>query len=273
MQLNPSAANPYTPVPSFSILSPYPSWDRCYPNASITIKVGILLAASTSEDFTPQIFYSLDDGDNTTLTNITKGEHWAKEYPWQTQVSFTANTTLYNLSEGNHTLSAYSYDAQGKTLLDKREFIVDSFYKDPELTLISPKNINYTKSQVQLIFLTNKEYNNARYILDYHLNSSAHYIPINGNITLTNLTDGIHKIIVIADCHDEYHHGISVAQGTRFNVSINENTTEIENNLPTDDKPIFLSVTTIMVIVVISSALLSSILVKKRLSMKKVSSN
>jgi hypothetical protein len=267
MQLNVSIANPYTPLPSISFLSPYPSWDRCYPNASITIKIGIILReTSTPEAFTPKISYSLDNAENITLTNITKGEHWAKEYPLQPPVSFTGSTILYNLTEGNHTISAYSFDAQGKVLSTEREFIVDSFYKNPELTLIAPQKKNYTTSNVELIFSTNKEYKHARYILDYHLNSSAHYIHINGNSTLTNLTDGIHKIIVFADCYDEYHDGISEAQGTSFNVSISENTTETKNILPIDNEPSFLPVTAIIVIVVISSAMLSILLIKKKLS-------
>jgi hypothetical protein len=261
MQLSSSIANPYTQVPTLSILSPHPSWERCYSNASIPIKIGILLSeTSNTEEYTPHISYNLDNGENITLTNITKGEHWAKEYPLQPPVSFTASATLYNLTEGNHTLSAYSFGSDGKVLSDEIIFTVDSSYKNPELTLISPKKLTYTTSQVQLIFSTNKEYKNARYILDYHLESqrAQGYISINGNITLTNLTDGTHKIILFADCYDNYHNRISISQGTSFNVSINanntkaENTTEAQNNLTIDYKLIFLTTAAVAVILVIS---------------------
>jgi hypothetical protein len=257
IHLNSSTANPYTPLPSISILSPYPSGDRCYINDSITIKIGIILReTSTPETFAPNIFYSLDNAKNITLTNITKGEHWAKEYPLQPPISFTVSTTVYNLTEGNHTLSAYSFDAQGKALSTEREFIVDSFYKSPEITLISPRKMNYTTSQVELIFSTNKEYKDAKYILDYHLNPGARYTFIDGNTTLTNLTDGIHKIMLFVDCIDEYHkYGSSQFQGTSFNVSIKENTnavgtTKAQNSLPLDYKPIFLTATTTVAIVI-----------------------
>jgi hypothetical protein len=268
MQLNSSIANPYTPLPSISFLSPYPSWDRCYPNDSIIIKIGIILRETiTPETFTPKISYSLDNGENITLTNTTKGEHWAKEYPNQPPVSFTASTTLYNLTEGNHTLRAYSFDAQGKALSTEREFIIDSYYKNPELTLISPKKMNYTSSNVELIFYTNKEYKRAQYILDYHLDSRVD-VKINGNVTLTNLPDGLHKIMVLAYCYDEYHDGISVVQGTSFNVSIIENATENENNLPIDDKPIILIVASITIIAVISCIMLGYFIRRKKLSSK-----
>jgi len=252
----------YAEAPTIGILSPNPSYDRCYSNASVPLKIGILLLNnSIEEDYTPQICYSLDNGNNITLTNLTKGESWAKVSWLQSTVSFTASSTLYNLSEGNHTLSAYSISG-GKELSAEVVFTVDSSYKNPELTLISPKKLVYTTSEVQLIFSTNKPFKNARYTLDYHLDSQrAHYISINGNITLPNLTDGLHKIIVFADCYDEYHDRISVAQGTSFNVtideSINVNTTNVEdtttaqNNLTLDYRLIILTTVAIVVAVAV----------------------
>ena len=263
-------ANPYVQAPTLGILSPHPSWDSCYSNASVPLKIGVLvLETSVSGVYAPQISYSLDNGKNITLTNLTKGEHWAKASPIQPTVSFTASSALYNLTEGNHTLSAYLFDSDGKVLSDEIIFTVDSSYKNPELALISPKNVTYTTSQVQLIFSTNKEYKNARYILDYHLGFQG-YIFINGNTTLTNLTEGIHKIIVFADCYDEYHDRISVAQGTSFNVSINVNATKVEdttkaqNNLTIDYKLIFLATATVAVIVVISCVVLGYSIRKKK---------
>ncbi len=266
MQLNVSNANPYTKIPSLSFLSPNPSWVRCYSNASVPVKIGILFSnTSDTRNYVPHVFYSLDQGENITFTNITKGEHWAKEYPMQPPLSFTANTTLCNLAEGNHTLNVYTFDVKGNLLSDELTFVVDSSYKSPEFTLISPKKINYTSSEVQLVFWTNKEYKDARYILDYHLNSSARYIHFNGNTTLTNLGNGTHKIIVFADCYDEYYDGISLAQGTSFNVSVNENAiTNVQKDLPADYKPTNMTTATIAVIVAISSIVLGYLIIKKK---------
>ncbi len=212
-----TVGNPYYDVaPTLRIIFPYTPMVRCYSNVSVPLKIGVLVLNSSVEgDYTPQICYSLDNGNNITLTNVTKGDPWAKVSWLQSTVSFTASSTLYNLSEGNHTLSAYSI-SDGKELSDEVIFTVDSSYRDPELILISPRKLVYTSSEVQLIFSTNKAYKNARYLLDYHLDPRAHYVDIDGNITLTNLTDGLHKIIVFADCYDEYHDRISVSSRHQF---------------------------------------------------------
>jgi len=259
-----TVGNPYYDVPpTLRILSPHTSRECCYSNVSVPLKIGILLLNnSIEEDYTPQICYSLDNGNNITLTNLTKGESWAKVSWLQSTLSFTASSTLYNLSEGNHTLSAYSISG-GKELSAEVVFTVDSSYKNPELTLISPKKLVYTTSEVQLIFSTNKAYKHARYILDYHLDSQrAHYISINGNTTLTNLTDGLHKIILFADCYDEYHDGISVAQGTSFNVSIDESinvnatnvedTTKAQNNVTLYYRLVFLITAAVAIAVAVA---------------------
>jgi hypothetical protein len=256
-----TVGNPYYDVaPILRILFPYTPIVCCYSNVSVPLKIGLLLLNnSVEEDYTPQICYSLDNGNNITLTNVTKGESWAKVSWLQSTVSFTASSTLYNLSEGNHTLSAYSVSG-GKQLSAKVTFKVDSSYKDPELTLISPTKSVYTTSEVQLIFSTNKAYKNARYTLDYHLDTErTHYVSIDGNTTLTNLTDGLHKIIVFADCYDEYHDGISVAQGTSFNVSVDvnavkvEETIEAQNNLTIDYGLIFVTSAVVAIVIAVAA--------------------
>jgi hypothetical protein len=217
-------ANPGPSVPSLSVLSPFPSWESCYSNASVGVKIEVLVTPNSSGGaYAPQVFYSLDNGDNVTLTNVKEGEHREQVLWYYAYVSFTASSTLYNLSEGNHTIRAYAI-SDGKLLSAERIFTVDSGYKSPELTLISPKKITYTTREVELIFLTTKELTSAKYLLDYHLDSNARYISINGNITLTNLANGTHKIILFADCFDEYGNGRSLYQGTSFDVSSNENT-------------------------------------------------
>jgi len=219
-------ANPGPSVPTLRVLYPYPSWESCYSNASVPLKIEVLVTPNSSGGaYAPQVFYSLDNGDNVTLTNVKEGEHREQVLWYQAYVSFTASSTLCDLTEGNHTISAYAI-SDGKVMSAERTFTVDSSYKSPELTLISPKKITYTTSEVDLIFSTTKELKSAKYLLDYHLDSqgSRGYISINGNITLTNLANGTHKIILFADCFDEYGNGRSLYQGTSFNVSSNENT-------------------------------------------------
>jgi hypothetical protein len=265
MQLNTSLANPYSQIPAVGILLPESSMAGCYSNDSVPVKIGVLLKnSSLSEDYSPRVSYSLDNTENVSLTNFKKGDHWAKAYPLISTVSYTASTTFYGLSEGNHTLNAYLFAPTGEVLSSEIIFTVDSNYKKPELTLISPININYTTSQVKLVFATTYEIKSAKYLLDYHLHPSARYIKINGNVTLANLTDGIHKIMLFVDCYDKYGNGRSLFQGTRFNVSINENTSEIQNNTPIEDPLINPAVATTSIVATIILCIIFGYLIRKK---------
>jgi hypothetical protein len=242
-----SDANPANPYPSIGIIDPQVWWYKCYSNASIPLKIGVLLVnTSTPRVYSPQvdnISYSLDSKDNVTLTNLMP-EGWAKTNPDDPVVSFTVSSTLHNLSEGNHTLRAYSSD--GKLVTDERIFTVDSTYKNPEIALISPRNITYSTNQVPLIFSLNKdEYKNTLYRLDYDSGSSK-AINIDGNTTLTNLTEGFHKILVSAVCIDKYHkYGVAIAQGIGFTIDKDAQTSN-----PSPAVPEFPSVLAIVFLII-----------------------
>lgn len=229
-----SDANPANPYPSIAIIDPQVWWYKCYSNASIPLKIGVLLVKTSAPGvYSPQvdnISYSLDSKDNVTLTNLMP-EGWAKTNPDDPVVSFTVSSTLHNLSEGNHTLRAYSSD--GKLVTEEKIFTVDSTYRNPELTLISPRNITYSTNQVPLIFGLNKdEYKNALYRLDYD-SGSCKAITIDGNTTLANLTEGFHKIMVSAVCIDKYHkYGVTIAQGIGFTIDKDAQTSSPSPNAP-----------------------------------------
>jgi hypothetical protein len=216
-------ANPYgahTKAPTLGIVSPQARWwNAHYSNASIPLKIGVLvLQTNVAGVYTPQIdniSYSLDSEEYITLTNLTREDVFSPD-PRQQTVSFTVSATLYNLSEGDHALRAYSSGSDGKVLSDEIIFTVDSSYRSPQFTLVSPKNTTYTTNQVQLILSTNKELKSAKYYLDF--DQGAHSITVNGNTTLTLLTEGTHKIMVIANCPDKYHYSTQLYQGTTFTV-------------------------------------------------------
>jgi hypothetical protein len=230
MQSNLARANPYSPVPTIGILYPHSASFTCYSNASVPIKIGVLLPATNDMgNYTPKISYCLDNKENITLTNITKGEQWAKENPMQPPMSFTASSTIYNLAEGNHTLGAYSSTPDGIILSDEVIFTVDSGYVIPKLTLLSPQNKTYTENQVQIIFTINAEYKNAHYMFDYDL-ASSHDVFITGNTTLTNLSEGKHKIMVFADFHDKYNRATPTGEGTSFYIDTNKPNSLVSDN-------------------------------------------
>ena len=239
---SPVKANPGPSVPRLSVVYPYPLWECCYSKASVPLKIEVFVTPNSfGEASAPQVLYSLDNGDNVTLTNVEEGEHREQVLWYQAYVSFTATSTLSDLAEGNHTIRAYAI-SDGKVMTAERTFTVDLSYQNPELTLVSPKEITYATSEVELIFSTSTELKRASYLLDYHLDSNARYISINGNITLTNLANGTHKIILFADCFDKYDRASSFYKGTSFYVSSNENTsltalTENSDGTPEPQQP------------------------------------
>jgi len=64
----------------------------------------------------------------------------------------------------------------------------------PEIHIISPENTTYSSSTIPLIFTVNEPVSWIGYSLD-----KASNITIMGNVTLTNLTEGLHSIIVYAN--------------------------------------------------------------------------
>jgi hypothetical protein len=111
-------------------------------------------------------------------------------------VEFYAELLLENLAEGSHTLRAYSKDAANAQMSASVEFFIDTHYTSP-LSVLSPKNIIYSPSEVSLTFVCREsnrfdgEFTRAGYILD---GIGSNYIY--DNLTLTGLSIGNHEIHV-----------------------------------------------------------------------------
>ena len=65
---------------------------------------------------------------------------------------------------------------------------------NPEIIIISPQNITYTTTSVELIFTVSEETSWMGYSLDFQEN-----VTITGNVTLTGLAEGPHNVIVFAN--------------------------------------------------------------------------
>ncbi len=63
----------------------------------------------------------------------------------------------------------------------------------PKVSILDPRNETYISSEVLLNLAGDKPFSKISYVLDQHEN-----ITINGNATLTGLTDGIHNLTVFA---------------------------------------------------------------------------
>jgi hypothetical protein len=82
-------------------------------------------------------------------------------------------------------LTAYSF---GMTTISVINFTIAT---PPEVSVLSPKNETYASSDVPLKLAVDKSFSRISYVLDYQDN-----ITINGNVTLTGLSDGVHNVTV-----------------------------------------------------------------------------
>jgi hypothetical protein len=129
------------------------------------------------------------------------------------------NETFGNIPDGNYTiaitarggggyaegLTAYSFDMTTTSIVP---FIiltspevsilsplpeVSTLYPLPEVSILSPLNETLSSSEIALNFSVNKSFSKISYVLDDQDN-----MTINGNVTLTGLTDGVHNVTVYA---------------------------------------------------------------------------
>lgn len=67
-------------------------------------------------------------------------------------------------------------------------------YPEMEIAILSPQNVTYTTTSIQLIFTLNTEASWVGYSLDFQEN-----VTISGNETLFGLAEGLHNVIIYAN--------------------------------------------------------------------------
>jgi hypothetical protein len=168
-------------LPSIGIESPESYVvGRVYQETSVDIAISINHIGNFS-DIT-DVFYSLDGDPNRTLS-ISNSHN----IPY-------ATGTMEKLTNGHHFLRIYTLDNQGKGISASTTFIVNTTFRYPAL-LLSPQNITYSKNEVPLNYIINRE---AKYVVYYSLDNSSDNHPISGNSTLTGISEGQHRFRIIA---------------------------------------------------------------------------
>ena len=123
--------------------------------------------------------------------------------------TIVANSTLTNISQGNHTLNAYAFYTNGELMSTQETFRIDTAYSLPIITVLSPLNQTYRTNEIPLTYSVNGEIMWAGYTLDrLSLNHS------NVNVTLTQLSEGSHKILISLTTTE----GAYASQTAYFNV-------------------------------------------------------
>jgi hypothetical protein len=207
------------------ISSPHPSSERIYSNTTIPLSLSVLVPKGYSE--ISSIYYSLDGNDNYTLI-ISKSSD-----------RYSASDSLVNLSEGNHTLKVYANNVYGMAISTEETFTVNTTFRYATVTIISPLNQTYTKNEIPLIYTVNGKILLAKYSMDYPPMND-----VNGNLTLTQLSDGPHKILLSVEAENGY-----TSNTTYFNI----NTTRTDNGLTLDQtSTIVIAITAIVIVAVLA---------------------
>jgi hypothetical protein len=265
-----SKANFY-PIPSLQIMGHNPS----YPNGSnytFTVEVHISMDAPAIIS----ISYSLDGETNITSTNLTYTTWFPSNLPNNHQI-YSISKNLYDLSDGNHTLKVYSFDAKGGVMSETWTFTVDRNFDLPAIKMISPLNQSYNKNKIPLTYtidVQTAQIKWAYFTLDSIGSESYRGDNFNGNITLSNLTDGPHsiKLEVLTE------KGIS-KQVTYFNIDTTAQTGDTETptstsqsmptintgpTLPVELNPPIVYIILAVVIVIVAVASISLVYFRRR---------
>jgi N-acetylneuraminic acid mutarotase len=84
----------------------------------------------------------------------------------------------------------------------------------PEISVLSPANQTYNESSVPLVFTVNKQISCMGYCLD-----GAQNVTITGNVTIANVTNGLHSITVYAN---DTFGNMGVSETMHFSVEVPE---------------------------------------------------
>jgi hypothetical protein len=134
--------------------------------------------------------YSLDGKENVTIPTAYEG--YTDDFS-----AVTALVSLPELSEGSHSITVYAtYHFPNYGNYTTKESTTSSFtinYASPYVSILTPKTQEYNMANVALTFTVDKPVLATSYKLDGKAN-----VPIDGNTTLTGLSDGAHRIVIYA---------------------------------------------------------------------------
>ena len=208
-------ANPYTFLKFTRIQINSPQYQvYLSPNVDISFEYYV-------ENNLPQVdsfSYSLDNNANSTLASSKLN------IPQINFTKYSVFKTLENLPNDNHKLIVYAYSSN-KTVgpILNTTIVVDTNFIPPKPIMISPLNqTTYNSNQVSITYAINAKIIDSAYMLDTS-DYTPKWLDLAGNITLTNLSEGSHrlKLSLIIQPHAgvmyEHHY-----QTVYFNVESNE---------------------------------------------------
>jgi len=194
-----------TEPPTITILSPQngATYDVNNVNFSCIVSVGESKTAYKTdiavvyfeEDWLPNITYAFEYRTPDPFT--LGGKH---DFP----PTFTYNLNLTEIPDGKHNITIHAREL-GYYLFNAHLFWYDSFSIDvsssisftiaglPSISILSLENKTYNTSDIPLNFTVNEPVSKISYVLD-----GLENVTIDGNTTLTRLSDGKHNVTVYA---------------------------------------------------------------------------
>lgn len=202
-------ANPYVPKdiptptdtkpPTISIFSV--KNNSAYASNNVPLIFNVSIVESKNAHYISSVYYKVDwhEGENYVYSlNVSapvNEQHTIKEY--------SCNMTLMGISEDNHNISifvvatggyyengyAYNFYNFGSSMVN---FVVDTAL--PIISALSVENKSYNTSTVPLNFIVSESACEFYYVLD-----GQGKVIVNGNTTLTDLSEGSHSVTVYAN--------------------------------------------------------------------------
>jgi hypothetical protein len=171
---------------SVTISSPLSS-PHIYSNTTVMLNIG----ASEFSQTIHSCFYSLDNGSTKICFPLRNG------YPHM----YYGSTPLIDLKNGFHTVIVCVEDSQGNLMLTSRNFTINSEFKQPKISIISPQNTTYMTSEVPLTVISGEKWLSYHSVLDKKTRSN---LNTHENATISGLSNGMHNITVYASFENDY---------------------------------------------------------------------
>jgi hypothetical protein len=197
------------PSPIIDFYSPA-SAPYIYRNTTVDL-AGSYLILNNSVGAVDFMSYSLDGANSVlpvTKSNGTYFLHSRPEISFSNYQVYSFSKPLQNLYTGNHKLTLSVHCLNGTVhMLTDEEFIVDTTFVPPTLTVISPQNQTYNTRNVPLTYSMNSNITWTFYSLDAYSHQDENWTNPNGNMTLTNLQEGKHKLDIAVKSEEDAHVG------------------------------------------------------------------
>jgi hypothetical protein len=176
-----------------SVCTSYSHFTSLYKIPTVDISIGYAVPCSWVQPIS--FSYQLNATTHSTTYSDTLAHSEWSDFTYHVYHIFG---TLNDLSNGFYTMTINADYANGTTnRIDGKEFTVDTNFIEPTLAVISPINSTYHTNAIDLTYNIDSTVIWSYYTLDSTSYSpSDNWVPFKGNITIANISEGSHTLIV-----------------------------------------------------------------------------